>query len=73
MLLGLGWRPGWSLRVLQGMDPRRAEAHFARVRDRAALLTRTLPSAYEYLAWKYAHREEGDLACETRQSAARLR
>jgi hypothetical protein len=52
------------------MDPSRAEMEFAHVRDRAALLARTLPSQYEYLASKYARREDKEMAWENRRSAA---
>jgi hypothetical protein len=55
---------------LQGMDPRRADAQFAHLRDRAALLVRTLPSQYEYLASKYARPEDKEVACENRRSVA---
>ncbi len=70
MLMGLGWRPDRPLRVLQSMDPSRADIEFAHVRDRAALLARTLPSQYEYLASKYARREDKEVAWENRRSAA---
>jgi len=70
MLMGLGWRPDRPLRVLQGMDPSGADREFAHVRDRAAQLARTLPPQYEYLASKYARREDTEVAWENRTSAA---
>jgi tryptophan 6-halogenase len=49
MLLGLGFRPSHSLPVLDYLDEAAALESFERVRQRAAHLTASLPSQYEYL------------------------
>ena len=50
MLLGLGQRPARSLPVLDHMNDGDARAAFAWLQGRAATLTATLPSQYEYLS-----------------------
>lgn len=49
MLLGLGYRPGDSLPVLDHIHERKARATFKAIKERADYLCSTLPSQYEYL------------------------
>jgi tryptophan halogenase len=49
MLLGLGYRPGQSLPVLDHIDSTNALKTFSEIRERADYLAQTLPSQYEYL------------------------
>ena len=49
MLLGLGYRPGQSLPVLDHIDSTNALKAFGEIRERAEHLAWTLPSQYEYL------------------------
>src|SRR5262249_50091604 len=54
MLLGLGYRPEYSLPVLDHVNDDQALAAFRVIKERADFLCRTLPSQYEYLTTMYA-------------------
>jgi len=62
MLLGLGYRPEFSLPVLDHFDTQKARATFRSIKERSEYLCSTLPSVYEYLA---AMRQNGSLQDRT--------
>jgi tryptophan halogenase len=53
MLLGLGYRPQYSLPMLNHMQDRNALAAFLSIKERADELCSTLPTQYEYLSTMY--------------------
>jgi tryptophan 6-halogenase len=57
MLLGLGYRPEYSLPVLSHISDENALAAFRAIKERATHLCETLPSQYDYLSSIYRSHE----------------